>query len=308
MIDKIHTIFNNREIAVGIVTFISLIFIGRSKETRKAFVELIKAFLKLYKPFILMIIYILGIVYLLNRIGIWDLSMLKETIYWFFGGAFILFVNLNDISNQDNYFKKLILDNFKLILIIEFISNFATFNLIAEVISVFLVIILSMIEAFTDKDKSKEKEHKLTVILLSIYGISTLINSIIILSKDTTEFLNSLTFESLLLTPLLSILIIPFLYVLGVFATYQIKLVTFRHIHRNNKKLYRYGTRRILWSCNFSLKKIKLISKELKPALLQDKKQVKKAIKDILKTGKQIIPYMEEIEKLERKEKLKASL
>ena len=291
MIEEIHKIFNNREIAIGLLFIILIVWILKDKKVRDSFWGVLKSFLALRKILIVMSLYICCIVFALYIFNFWELDLLKDTIYWFLGVALILFFNVNDIEKKANYFRDIIKDNFKVLLIVEFVSNFKSFNLVFEIISVIIIFFFSIVSAFTENDNTKKKENKMAQIVLSIYGVIAIGYSVIDIIRNFDDFATIYNLKSMLLSPIFTMLFIPFMYLLGMYMIYEILFVRIKHIHRNNKSLYRYVNRRILLKCNFSLRKIKLMSKELKIAMMNNKTEFKFAIREILTTGKQTINY-----------------
>lgn len=95
-----------------------------------------------------MTVYVLLIIYFLYEIKFWNPTLLKETIFWYFGVAFISLVNANKVNQDEEYFKKIFKDNLKLIVILELITTFYSFSLIVELILVPLLLIITMLSAF----------------------------------------------------------------------------------------------------------------------------------------------------------------
>ena len=93
MLEEIHKVLNNREIAICLVFLFVIIWVLRDKNTRESVSGFLKGFFALRKPLVVMGIYIVCIIILLYYINFWRLSQLKDTIYWIFGVALILFFN-----------------------------------------------------------------------------------------------------------------------------------------------------------------------------------------------------------------------
>ena len=291
MLEEIHKFLNNREIAIYLVFIFVIIWILRDKNTRASISDFLNAFFALKKPLVFMGIYINCIIIILYKVNFWRISLLKDTIYWIFGVALILFFNLNEIEKKENYFKGIIKDNLKVLVLVEFISNLKSFNLVIEIISVIIIFFFSIVSAYTEKDSTKIRENKLSQTILTIYGLSAFIFSVIEIIQDFDEFATINNLKSLLLSPIFTILFIPFMYLLGLFMVYETFFIRIKHIHRDKKKLSQFVVRQILWKCNFSLKKVNLMSKELKIALMNNKTEFKYAINEILTTGRQTINY-----------------
>lgn len=146
--------FNNREIAIIIWCTLFLCWLFLKKDIRSSLASLLSFFFKnkIFVIFLVMTLYIIGIVTLLNRVNFWDLQLLKDTIIWYFGVAIVMFVNTNEVYQDENYFKKIIIDNIKLVLVLEFIINLYTFSLPVELIFVPLITIIVIVHTFTEID------------------------------------------------------------------------------------------------------------------------------------------------------------
>src|SRR5262245_31441605 len=131
---SISSVLNNREIATAIWLIIALLWALSISGVRRSIRDLLKTFLnvKIVVPFVAMLVYIFLMVTVFKKIGFWDVSATKDTILWTLGSAFATFFNLNKVSEDEHYFKNVILDNIKFILILEFILNFYSFSLAIE--------------------------------------------------------------------------------------------------------------------------------------------------------------------------------
>ncbi len=69
---------------------------------------------------ILAIGYSASIIWLLRFLGFWNIELLKDSVYWFIGSGFVMLMNLNDVSKEPQFFKNIIKDNFRLIIVLEF--------------------------------------------------------------------------------------------------------------------------------------------------------------------------------------------
>lgn len=292
MIENLKSIFNNRELAIIIFVIVALIWFFRNKDSRMAFRGVVKAFVahQILVSLFLMIIYIEGILIGFSKLGLWDFSLLKDTVFWTFGVAFIMLMNIQKIEKDEGFIRKSIVDNIKLVVILQFITNMYVFGFITEIILLPIILFLSMVTAYAELDEKNKQVVKITNTILSIYGLSVIIFSIIKLTQDFDSFATIQNLKSFLLTPIFTILYIPFIYFIGVFMVYQFFYVRIKLNLRNDKKLSRIMRFRIFMKCRLSLRKIKLVSKELKVFFIKDKKDLKVALNAIMKEGKHPIP------------------
>lgn len=124
-------IFNTREIAAGIWLGILIVLALALPGVRKSLSNVVKAFFKraILVPLGLMMAYIIGIIYGLHELGLWELEQLKTTVMWVFTVGMFTFFRINKIADDPHYFSTALKDNFKIILVLEFIVTFYTFSL-----------------------------------------------------------------------------------------------------------------------------------------------------------------------------------
>ena len=271
---KITEIFNNREISIFLWIVLFLFWFFSQKQTRKSAISLIQAFFKLYKWYIIMIVYIIVLVVAFYKIDLWDWSLLKDTIYWIFGGAFIMFFNVNKALEKEKYFLNIFKDCFKVIIILEFLSNLYSFHIVIELISIPLMLIIGLMTALSEHNKVDKKVIKFSNTLTLIYILAVLIYSAIRIINDTDSVFTSDNLKSLLFGPVMTVLFIPFLYVVALYMAYEGFLKMKKFILKEHPDLYKYLRWQILKRCNLSIKNIRLVNKKLHIYTLIEKEQI----------------------------------
>ena len=264
--EYIFDTFNNREIVLIIYLMIFIAWILTKKKIRDSILSLLKTLISkhILLSIIALILYVAIIAYGLQSLKLWDISMLKDTIYWTFGVGFILLMNSNKAIEEEHYFKKLLRDNFKLVLIIEFILGLYVFGLVTEFILMPFVIVFSLMLAYSETYKDYSQLKSFLQVVLGIVGVGYLIYSGYMIYRDINEFASFDTFKSFLFPILMIILFIPFAYFYALYVQYESLFVRLKFSLKDNKTLLRYARRRILISVNFSLAKLK----KIKPGFL----------------------------------------
>ena len=281
--ENISKIFNNREISIFIWVVLFLLWFFSKKGTRKSAISVIQAFFKLAKWYLLMLLYIAGVVLLFYKLELWDFSLLKNTIYWSFGGAFILFFNVNKALEKEKYFFKIFKDCFKLIIVVEFLSNLYSFNIFIELLSIPILVLTGAMLAFSERKPEYKSVHKIFNGVLILYGLSVLIFSVIQISSSVKPIFTIENLKSVLFGSIMTLSLIPFLYVIALYMAYEGFLKMKKFILKENRSLYRFVKWRIIWKCHLSLKRIKLVSKKLHIYTSIDKGQIITDLNLILK-------------------------
>src|SRR5260370_33472569 len=90
-----------------------ILMIRGVRESLKPFPKMI-FFDRLTPYFIAIIGYVSLLIYVAHKVRIWDIGMLKHTVYWFLGTAVILSFGVNNALTEDHYFKKVVLRSLRL--------------------------------------------------------------------------------------------------------------------------------------------------------------------------------------------------
>jgi hypothetical protein len=175
------------------------------------------------------------IVYGLSAIGLWDLTLLKDTIIWVLTVAFIMLMNANKIKDK-SYFKNIVKDALKWTIILEFIVNLYSFSLVTEIVLVPIFGFLGALQGYAMSDK---KYEKVQILLSNLSAIIGFVIFLIVLYKTVDEFEGMLTIANLnsFIHPIvLTMLFIPFIYCYAVYMKYDEVFVLADHFAKDKKK------------------------------------------------------------------------
>jgi len=216
-------IFNNRELAVGIWTLLLIVWGLSKSEIRRGFLTVIGALLqrKILTILCLFITYVVFSVYVLLSLNIWDTSQVKSTMIWsVFVGAASLF-GITNIKRGDNYFSSSFKQQFKVIVLIEFVVAFCTFGLITELFLVPVSTLLICVSVYAEYHPEHRRAKVIADRILSIFGITLLLYSLFVTISNANKFIQLSTFQDFVTPILLTTLLLPFLYVLSKLIAYE---------------------------------------------------------------------------------------
>lgn len=215
-------ILNNREFALLIWLGIFLVWGLAKNSLREAFFNIIKGLFerKIIAVWLSMLIYISVIVLSLFKISLWDVSQFKNTMIW---TLTVGFASLFDATSKEkiNYFKKALKDIFKFTAIIEFIIGLYTFNIFIELLLVPAGFLIAGMLAFSERDLKYLPVKKFLNGILIAYGLFLTINALFKITSDFSGFASKETLSDLLIPPILSLLFIPFVYLLSIYMNYE---------------------------------------------------------------------------------------
>jgi len=250
--------FNNREIATAFWVLILAVWALRKANIRNSLRRVVLTFchFKILASVCLMLLYIAMGVALLAAIGIWKVDLLKDTIVWICVGAMSMMIRFATADDTDNVFRKILNDSIKIVILLEFLVNTYTFPLIVELIIVPLLTIIAMINAVASMDEKYSVVAKLTKGMKMI--ISFVILGIVI-NRAITDFQNLKTmdtFRNIILAPLLSVLMFPFIYIMLVISKYELVFLRLDFGNVKTKGLKRYARHRIIVHAGLSLSRL----------------------------------------------------
>lgn len=233
-------VLNNREWALVFWAFLVVIYIVTSpkmSKVRPSIGRLIHAtFAKsLVRAYFIISIYVLGIVLLLNKYGLWGTHQIKNTLVWFFTVGIYSAFQVEKIKEDKKYLKRLVFDSFKLIAILQFITNIQPLSFVAELLIAPILFVITLASVIAGKDKKFEVISKVINSLLVMFGLFILAKSLyFIISSFSTLDIEKIAYD-FFTPPLLTLLYIPFLFFLMLYSTFD---YAFTRVNVNIKKPY----------------------------------------------------------------------
>jgi hypothetical protein len=241
-------ILNNREVAVLLwFLAISIYILSSSKmaEVRNAFNGVIAAFFvrKIMTVLFLMVAYIAIVIYWLSELELWNFEQLKNTVFWSFSVGFMSLFKLEKIKQDHNFFKHSVLDNLKLLAILQFVVGVYTFSLWIEILLVPALALLGAMLAIAETDR---KYHQVKIFLeycLSSFGGVLIFYTLYMLMTNFGEFGQEKTVYDFFVPSLLTLCYLPFIFFMLVYSTYELVFVRLRfsiksRFHRYAAKFY----------------------------------------------------------------------
>lgn len=261
----LDTLFNSREEALLLWIVVVLIFILSKAGARKLVFQLLESFKifldkKILLIFILMLVYVCMELFILSRIDLMNRVLIKDVIIWLFGSAFIVLININKVNSNKDYLRKMIVDSFKLVIVVEFIINFYTFNFFIEIMLIPLIFFLMAMSTIAGLEKRFSLVKKIVNSILTIIGIVIFAYAFTGLINNYSDLATLDNLRAFTLSPILTILYIPFIYFLALFAAYEVLFVRLDSLLHHNKSLIALVKKKIILSFHIKLKKLNQFS------------------------------------------------
>lgn len=204
---------NNRELALLIWGAAFLVF--GALVARPHIKPLLKAFFvpKVSGVFAALAAYVVGVVILLASFKVWDTSLLKDTIFWFFTVGCVALFPAMKAGEQPHVFRDLVLDSLKLTAVIEFVRDTFVLPLGWELVLVPVVTLLACMSIIADSHKEHKILRKPLKTLLGLFGFALVGYAFYQLYLAFRDFVSWETAREFMLEPALTILTVPFFFI-----------------------------------------------------------------------------------------------
>ncbi|MEO1436276.1 MAG: hypothetical protein AAFV80_12120, partial [Bacteroidota bacterium] len=178
---------------------------------------------KLLRILIFAIIYCVAIVFLLRSLNLWDITLLKDSIFWFVGALAILGNAILERGKYlgKNYFKEL----FTFSIIIDLVLNFESFPIWIELIALPFLVLWGLA---AEKGEGLDLSLTTKKAFKSINKLFTLLYTFCCFTLTVLNFNELFTWtvlKALLLPIFLFVTFYPFIYLVVVLCFYEILFV-----------------------------------------------------------------------------------
>lgn len=264
---NIFDVFTTREVVIIIWFFIFILIVSilvmTKPDIRKSFDDIINQLFSSYimVPFLLITIYSLLLTIIFINFSFWKNIYLKDLIIWFlFSGIASIFKSVTSKSFT-KYYRDYVLNQFKIIIIVQFIINTFTFDFWIEMALVPFITFISLLNVVVEyKADNKKLKSYLNIIIVSIGWIILVFTIMDIYNRlekiDVTALI--ITF---ILPIILSLLFFPLAYVFALYTIYEKSLNIVMHLLPDDHYLKRQIKYKIFLACHFSLNKIEYFFK-----------------------------------------------
>ncbi len=249
-------LFTTREISIGIWVIIIIILLLLGKNTRKSLKALVGAALKLWSPFLFILLYAAIITYVIASNELWSNVYIKDVILWvLFVGVPLCFRAVNKNADE-NYFKEELVKAFKLTALVEFFVNYYTFSLGVELVILPIVSFIVLLDVLAEKEQYKNAKILIDLVITGI-GIVLLYQTIssIVFNIHNLKIMNIAI--TLLLPCVYTCLFIPVAYLLLIVSKYQLIFIRMQRKEKGLDEIIKLKRRiKIILICRLSLRRV----------------------------------------------------
>lgn len=256
------SVLDNREKALVFWLLVLAVVVVAYKPSRSHLPSLLKQLL--WSPIgvalLAMTVYVSLLLLTANRMNAWNLSLSKDTVLWFFGVAMVMFFSVHETSKGSRSFRSLVMKNLRFAIALEFIINLYVFNLLVELLLVPVLVLLAGVSAVAETKPEYKRVKTMMDVVLAGFGTYLLIYAVVSIVSDFQSFATLTSLREFLLPILLTVALVPYLYVLTVYMAYDSIFNRVEWFLRRKKKLAGFAKRRVLRACLFRLSKVKRFS------------------------------------------------
>jgi hypothetical protein len=260
--DQVLGILDNREWALVFWVLVLAIFVVAYRPTRSLLPSLLKQLFwsSLGVALLAMTIYMSLLLLVAMRVHAWDLSLLKDTLLWYFGVATVMFFSAHEATKGSRSFRSLVLKNLQFAIVLEFIVNLYVFNIFVELLLVPILVLIVGIATVAETKPEHKPVKKVMDIALAGFGMYLLLYAVVSIASNFQGFADMANLKEFLLPIILTILLVPYLYVLTVYMAYESIFKRVEWFLRRKKKLIGYAKRQVFRTCLLRLSKVKRYS------------------------------------------------
>lgn len=258
------SILSTREWATLIWGCIFMLYVLCHREIRKSLWNVIVIFFdkKLRILWEIILLYVLTITMVFCYLPIWENIYIKDIIIWFLFSGLIYCMNAVSSEADETYIKKILKDNLKFTMILEFFMSTFTFNIWIELAIIPVITIITVMNVIAEKKEEYKSVHKLLDSILAIAGFWIFYETIKIGINEYKQLNIINTLVSFMIPIVYLILIIPLEYLLELYSKYEVLFLRMTFKEEKDKRIRLHHRTAIFRECNFSVRKILLFQTE----------------------------------------------
>lgn len=258
------SILSTREWATLIWGCIFMLYVLCHREIRKSLWNVIVIFFdkKLRILWEIILLYVLMITMVFCYLPIWENIYIKDIIIWFLFSGLIYCMNAVSSEADEIYIKKILKDNLKFTMILEFFMSTFTFNIWIELAIIPVITIITVMNVIAERKEEYKSVHKLLDSILAIAGFWIFYETIKIGINEYKQLNIINTLVSFMIPIVYLILIIPLEYILELYSKYEVLFLRMTFKEEKDKRIRLHHRTAIFRECNFSVRKILLFQRE----------------------------------------------
>lgn len=286
----IQNIFSNRELSIILWLIIILISVPLIKPLRKPLIIFLRNIIQILAKgrilivFLSMIIYWVVILLFIKILTPWEPIYFKDFIFWLLLVGFSLVFKSIQAKNS-KFFLNIFLAGFKWTIILEFIANLYCFSLLTEFILFGLLSFTGILRSVSELDKNNAQVTKVLSFIFNTTLIIMFFYSVIKTIIEYDKLLTISNFMHLLLPTVITILFIPFIYILATYSAYETFFIRLSIMTDRKEKVLEI--KKLVWKTAYlNIDLVKRIMSNFDKSVFYNEVELKSYIKEISRIRK----------------------
>lgn len=210
-----------------------------------------------------LLLYVLGTIWALQKIGFWDISLLKETIIWFlFTAPALTFGPVGNIEAQRGLFGFVAKRTIGIGVVLQFLVSRYTYSTVAEFLILPIGILAAMIGVVAERDQRTRDVAKLASGIQVIIGLLYVWKAVSELFGDLNGPASLEAMRNFAVAPLLSLSLLPFIYAMLLAMAYETLFLRLSFRNHHTASFLRSAKLRIFAHVRFSLRRALKVLRE----------------------------------------------
>lgn len=252
---------DNRELAGLIVLCIIAVLILMSGGVRSGLRAVARSFAepKVATPFLGLFAWSALLVVTASRLGLWERGLLVETALWVLGPGIALLFGIATRKRDEAFFRPVATRAFKATAYVEVVVGLFVFGLVAELVLAAIVGFLVLLSEAAATRKELRRTKQVLDTLLAVIGLGLMAYVVVHVVSEWHALDKSLLARSLALPAYLTLGMVPFLYLIALWAGYDSALARIK-VATDDPKVRRRAMLGLLSAIHFRAGKARAFS------------------------------------------------
>lgn len=214
---------DNREWALLIWLGVALLLMVLHRDIRSSLLAVVRIVFTpvLLIPVLLMAGWVVGLVFGAARIGWWEAELTTNTAEWFVVTALVLMFSVNSALSEEHFFRRTVLGAIGVAAFVGVFINLYVLTLWAELLLLPVLVLLSLMAVVARRETRFRQVQILVDTILAVAGFALFAFSIFRIVTDWNAIGTSGMLQRFSLPIWLTLGIVPFVYLLSLYAAYQ---------------------------------------------------------------------------------------
>jgi len=198
----------------------------------------IRSFLhpKILIPFFAMFTYIWAEIWLGSRLALWHHGLAKDTVVWAITSGVVMFFNYDDAAKKPKFFRRRLLKAFEITVFIEVLTSLFVMNIFIEIALQPIIVFLAVASVMAGYNDDFLVLKKPANIMLAMFGLFAILFSFTHLVTHWATIDKGDLLRQFLLPVWLTIGELPFVYLLSLYANYELAFLRINWAEKNRRK------------------------------------------------------------------------